>query len=109
MSLKAKHNETIFSVGDTVRLKQQFFVGEKPQTQILEGLVIAIKNRGVGKSFTVRKIGADGIGVEKIWAINSPNLLEVKVKKTGLVRRSKLYYLRSRTGKLALATKTSKI
>ena len=107
MALTAKHNDTGFSVGDTVRVKHQFFSGDKAQSQTFEGVVIAIKNRGEGKSFTVRKIGADGIGVEKIWPLLSPNVLQVTVKKPGSVRRAKLYYLRSRIGKQALATKTS--
>lgn len=105
MSLKAKHNETVFSVGDTVRVKHQFYVADKAQSQTFEGVVIAIKRRGEGKTFTVRKIATDGIGVEKIWPLMSPNILKVTVKKSGKVRRSKLYYLRHRIGKQALATK----
>lgn len=107
MALKAKHQETSFQVGDTVRVKQQFQAGEKIQTQTFEGVVIAIKGRGIGKTFTVRKIAADSVGVEKIWSIASPNLLKVTVKKPGRVRRAKLYYLRQRIGKLALATKAA--
>ncbi len=105
MALTAQHQETKFSVGDTIRVKQQFFSGDKAQSQIFEGVVIAIKGRGVGQSFTVRKIASDGVGVEKIWPMASPNLLSVTVKKTGKVRRAKLYYLRDRIGKQALATK----
>lgn len=107
MSLKAKHGETIFSVGDTVRVKHQFFVGDKAQAQTFEGVVMAIKGRGEGKTLTVRKISADAVGVEKIWPLLSPNILNITVKKPGKVRRSKLYYLRKRVGKQALATKAS--
>src|SRR3989339_395884 len=107
MALTAKHQDTSFNVGDIVRVKQQFQAGEKTQTQIFEGVVIAIKGRGIGKSFTVRKIGSDAVGVEKIWPLMSPNVLKVTVKKAGKVRRAKLYYLRQRIGKLALATKAS--
>jgi large subunit ribosomal protein L19 len=107
MALTATHNETKFSVGDMVRVHQRFFVGDKAQTQIFEGLVIAIKNRGDGKSITLRKIGADGVGIEKIWPLSNPNLTKITVKKAGKVKRSKLYYLRQRGGKLALATKAS--
>jgi large subunit ribosomal protein L19 len=106
MALTAKHQNTEFKVGDTVRVKQRFFSDDKEQTQIFEGVVLAIQNRGEGRSFTVRKIGADGIGVEKIWLLASPNLLQVTVKKKGQIRRSKLYYLRNRLGKQALAIKT---
>ena len=94
-------------MGDTVRVKQQFQAGEKTQSQTFEGVVIAIKGRGIGKSFTVRKIGSDAVGVEKIWPLMSPNVLKVTVKKAGKVKRAKLYYLRQRIGKLALATKAS--
>lgn len=107
MALTAKHQDTKFSVGDMIRVKQQFFSGDKAQSQIFEGVVIGIKGRGVGQSFTVRKIATDGVGVEKIWPIASPNLLKITVKKTGRVHRAKLYYLRNRIGKQALATKAS--
>lgn len=107
MALTAKHQDTSFNVGDIVRVKQQFQAGEKTQSQTFEGVVIAIKGRGIGKSFTVRKIGSDAVGVEKIWPLMSPNVLKVTVKKAGKVRRAKLYYLRQRIGKLALATKAS--
>ncbi|KKU86941.1 MAG: 50S ribosomal protein L19 [Candidatus Beckwithbacteria bacterium GW2011_GWC2_47_9] len=107
MALTAKHQDTSFNVGDIVRVKQQFQAGEKTQSQTFEGVVIAIKGRGIGKSFTVRKIGSDAVGVEKIWPLMSPNVLKVTVKKAGKVKRAKLYYLRQRIGKLALATKAS--
>ena len=107
MAIQAKHQETKFSVGDTVRVKHQFQAGEKTQSQTFEGVVIAIKGRGIGRTFTVRKISADAIGVEKIWPLISPNVLKVTVKKPGKVKRAKLYYLRQRIGKLALATKAS--
>ncbi len=107
MALTAIHQDTKFKVGDTVRVAQRFFVGDKAQNQIFEGLVIAIKGHGDGKSITLRKIGADGVGVEKIWPLKNPNLVKITVKKPGQVKRAKLYYLRNRTGKLALATKAS--
>src|SRR3989344_1613596 len=105
MALTAKHQDTSFRVGDLVRVKQQFQAGEKNQLQTFEGVVLAIKGHGDGKSFTIRRIAADGIGGEKIWPLRSPNLISVTVKKAGKVRRAKLYYLRQRIGKLALATK----
>lgn len=107
MALKAKHQDTDFKVGDTIRVKHQFLSGEKTQSQTFEGVVIAIKGRGIGRTFTVRKISADSVGVEKIWPLLSPNVLKVTIKKAGKVRRAKLYYLRQRIGKLALATKAS--
>ena len=79
--------------------------GEKIRTQPFEGIVIAIKGRGENKMFTVRKIGADAIGVERIWPDNSPWIEKVVVKKQGRVRRAKLYYLRKRVGKKAKKVK----
>lgn len=93
-------NTTITS-GDTVRIHQEISEGDKKRIQIFEGIVIAIKNRESGKSFTIRKIGANGIGVEKIYPINMPGLKKLEVKSRGQVRRSKLYYLRERIGKAA--------
>ncbi len=89
------------SVGDTVRVHQQIVEGDKKRVQVYEGIVIAIKNRGAGKTFTVRKIGANGIGVEKIFPVNVPGITKVEVKSKGSVRRNKLYYLRDRIGKAA--------
>ena len=85
--------------GDTVKVHQKIKEGEKERIQIFEGIVIAIKNRGVNRSFTVRKIGADGIGVERVWALNSPHLAKIETKKLGKVRRAKLYFLRTKLGK----------
>lgn len=92
-------------VGDTVRVHQEIKEGDKTRVQIFEGLVIAIKNRGNGKSFTVRKIGANSIGVEKIYPINMPQIKKIEVKRKGDVRRAKLYFLRDRVGKAATRIK----
>jgi len=96
------------NIGDTIRVYQKFKVDDKTQSQIFEGLLIAIKGRGVNKSFTARKIAADSIGVEKIWPVNSPNITKVTVKKKGNTRRAKLYYLRNRLGKESLKVKGRK-
>jgi len=106
MSLFADYQQTKIKVGDFVRVKYQYFSGTKTQTQSFSGLVIAIKGRESQKTFMVRKIGADGIGVEKIWPIASPNLIKIDLVKPGNIRRAKLYYLRQRIGKEALATKS---
>jgi len=97
------------STGDTVRIHQQIVEGDKKRIQVYEGIVIAIKNRGVGKTFTVRKIGTNGIGVEKIFPVNMPGIVKVEVKSKGAVRRSKLYYLRDRIGKAASRIKEKSI
>ncbi len=90
----AKWQDTEFHVGDTIRVHQKFKEEDKTRTQIFEGVVIAIRGRGENKSFTVRKIAAGGIGVERIWPLISPWIAKIVVKKKGKVRRAKLYYLR---------------
>jgi len=78
----------------------------RERIQIFEGLVIRVSaGEGVEKSFTVRKI-VEGIGVEKVFLMNSPNLIKIEIKKKGEVRRAKLYYMRSRSGKSARLTET---
>lgn len=91
--------------GDTVRIHQEIAEGSKTRIQIFEGIVIAIKNSGTGKSFTVRKIASNGIGVEKIFPAMLPSIKNIEVKRQGQVRRSKLYYLRDRIGKAATRIK----
>jgi large subunit ribosomal protein L19 len=98
------HDQSIAS-GDTVRVHQEILEGGKKRVQVFEGIVIAIKNRGAGKSFTVRKIGANSIGVEKIFPVQLPSIKKIEVKRQGSVRRSKLYYLRDQVGKAATRVK----
>ncbi len=105
MSAYASINNTNFSVGDTLRISQEITEGEKKRLQVFEGIVIAIKNRGAGKTMTVRKIGANSIGVEKIFPLSLSSLKKIEVKRQGEVRRSKLYYLRERIGKAATRIK----
>lgn len=86
-----------FRVGDTVRVGQKIKEGEKTRVQNFEGVVIAVNK--TAQSFTIRKI-SDGVGVERIWPINSPWIDSIKVIKTATkVRRAKLYYLRDLTQK----------
>ncbi len=73
----------------------------RERIQVYEGIVIAIKGQGEGRSFTVRRIGAAGVGIERIFPLNSPWIKVVEVKKSGKVRRAKLYYLRKKMGKEA--------
>ncbi len=96
-----KYQDQTIASGDTVRIHQEVIEGDKKRIQIFEGIVIAIKNRGTNKSFTVRKIGANNIGVEKILPANLPTIKKIEVKRKGHVKRSKLYYLRDRVGKAA--------
>lgn len=88
-------------VGQTVRVHQKIKEGNKERIQIFEGLVIKISSgHGVSKTFTVRKV-FQGIGVEKIFPIHSPNIEKIEVTKSSKIRRAKLYYMRERTGKAA--------
>lgn len=90
-------------VGDTVRVHNKVVEGNKSRIQVYEGILIGLKGRGVNKTFTVRKIGAGGIGVERIWPLDSNVIVKIEVKKkAGKVRRAKLYYLRNLTGKEAV-------
>lgn len=98
------HNQ-IVNVGDTVSIHQEISEGKKTRVQVFEGLVIAIKNRDVNKSFTVRKIASDGMGVEKIFPLQMPSIKKIVVKRHGSVKRSKLYYLRAKVGKAASRVK----
>ncbi len=99
------YNETEIGTGDTLRVHQEITEGAKTRIQIFEGIVVAIKNRGTGKTFTVRKIGAGGIGVEKIYPVSLTAIKKIEIKRKGAVRRSKLYYLRERIGKAATRIK----
>jgi large subunit ribosomal protein L19 len=89
-----------FSPGDTVVVNVNVVEGERKRAQAFEGVVIAKRNRGIGSSFTVRKISS-GEGVERTFQTYSPLIASVEVKRKGEVRRSKLYYLRQRSGKSA--------
>lgn len=89
-----------FSPGDTVIVNVTVVEGERKRAQAFEGVVIAKKNRGIGSSFTVRKISS-GEGVERTFQTYSPLIASIEVKRKGEVRRAKLYYLRQRSGKSA--------
>ncbi|GMQ96891.1 MAG: 50S ribosomal protein L19 [Gammaproteobacteria bacterium] len=89
-----------FASGDTVVVQVRVKEGERERMQAFEGVVIAKRNRGLNSSFTVRKV-SHGEGVERVFQTHSPAIASIKVKRRGNVRRAKLYYLRSRTGKAA--------
>ncbi len=89
-----------FSPGDTVLVQVRVKEGERERLQAYEGVVIAIRNRGLNSSFTVRKI-SHGEGVERVFQTHSPAVADIKIKRRGDVRRAKLYYLRERSGKSA--------
>ncbi len=87
-----------FEIGDIVDVHCRIKEGDKERTQIFTGTVIARKGRGINETFTVRRI-VNNEGVERIFPINSPNVLDIRPIRSGKTRRAKLYYLRKRTGK----------
>ena len=89
-----------FRIGDTVKVSVNIREGERERIQMFEGTVIARRGSGVAETFTVRRLSY-GVGVERVFPLHSPNVVDVKVVRRGKVRRSKLYYLRDRVGKAA--------
>src|SRR5215475_1067892 len=87
-----------FKIGDTVDVHQRILEGQKERIQIFQGVVIARKGEGMREMFTVRRI-VQGEGVERVFPLHSPKIARIEVKRTGAVRRAKLYYLRKRVGK----------
>ena len=90
-----------FRAGDTVRVAVTIKEGSKTRVQNFEGVCIAIRGEGVGRTFNVRKIGANSIGVERIFPLYSDSIDSIEVLRRGRVRRAKLFYLRDRKGKSA--------
>jgi large subunit ribosomal protein L19 len=88
-----------FNSGDTVRIFYKIIEGGKSRVQPFEGIVISKKGTGVSKTFTVRRIGADNIGVERIFPLYSPMIEKVEVVKRSKVRRAKLYYIKDKAVK----------
>jgi large subunit ribosomal protein L19 len=95
-----QENKENFSIGDTVKVHFNIIEGTTERIQVFEGLVIAKKNDGIRKTFTVRKMSY-GVGVERIFPLHSPKIQKIEVTRRGRVRRAKLYYIRKRVGKAA--------
>ena len=89
-----------FSPGDTIVVQVKVKEGTRERLQAFEGVVIAIRNRGLHSAFTVRKV-SHGEGVERVFQTHSPSIADIQVKRRGAVRRAKLYYLREREGRAA--------
>lgn len=87
-----------FKVGDTVKVYFKIVEGKTERVQVYEGLVICFKGSGLTRTFTVRK-NSYGVGVERIFPVNSPRIAKVEVVRPGKVRRAKLYYIRDKIGK----------
>lgn len=113
MANQATFGETSFNVGDQVRVsvrlieqekkggktKREERVEQRERIQAFDGVVLAIRGEGENKSFTVRRMGVGGIGIERIFPLSSPWITKIEVKKKGDVRRAKLYYLRGKKKK----------
>jgi large subunit ribosomal protein L19 len=97
----ASKNVPFFKAGDTLRLGVEIKEGNKTRIQAFEGVVIGRHGNGVDATFTIRKIGANSVGVERIFPLYSDSLKEIALLRSGRVRRAKLNYLRERTGKAA--------
>ena len=93
-----------FSIGDTIAVSQRIKEGDKERIQVFEGDVIAMHKKGVSNTFTIRKIGANAVAVERIFPFYSPKIDAVKFVRKGQARRAKLYYIRERVGKAARVT-----
>src|SRR5438093_5387615 len=94
----AKKDVTEFRIGDQVEVHQRILEGQKERIQVFSGVVIARRGQSMSETFTVRRI-VQGEGVERIFPLHSPKIAKIEVKRTGRVRRAKLYYLRDRVGK----------
>ena len=90
-----------FRAGDTVKVAVRIKEGNKERVQNYEGVCIAIRGQGAGKTFTVRKMGANSVGVERIFPLYSDSIESIEVVRRGRVRRAKLFYLRELKGKAA--------
>jgi len=93
-----------FKVGDGVRVHTKVREGDKERIQIFSGVVIARKGHGIHESFTVRRISY-GEGVERVFPVNSPNIDKIEIEKASEPMRARMYYLRERTGKAAMAVR----
>ncbi len=97
-SKSLKKKVPYFEIGDTVEVQCKIQEGNKTRIQVFTGTVIARKGRGINETFTVRRIVGDE-GVERIFPLHSPNVVDIRPIRSGKARRAKLYYLRNRSGK----------
>lgn len=89
------------SVGDSVTVYVRVVEGRRERVQMIRGLVIRIQGKGINRNFTVRRVASNGVGVELTYLLRSPRIEKIEIHRSGHVRRSKLYYMRNRTGKSA--------
>jgi large subunit ribosomal protein L19 len=99
--LEPNPNIPALRTGDTVRVHSRIVEGNRERIQLVQGVIIRMKKGGPQASFTVRRIGAHGVGVERTFPFHSPRVEKVEILRSGKVRRAKLYYLRGLRGKAA--------
>ena len=97
-----KISEFRIKPGDLVRVNSKVKEGNRERIQSFEGIIIAMGGSKESKTFTIRKIASGGVGVERIWPLNSPLIVSIEMKKPSKMKRAKLYYLRGRIGKAAM-------
>ena len=95
-----KEDKPKIKIGDVIKVHVKIVEGSRERIQVFEGTVIAMKGSGVSETFTVRRVSY-GVGIERVFPVNSPNVAKVELVRHGRVRRSKLYYLRDRVSKAA--------
>jgi large subunit ribosomal protein L19 len=106
---RMKESTPDFSVGDTVRVDIRVIEGDRERVQAFQGIVMQRRGSGMGETFTVRKV-SQGVGVERVFPLHSPNVSSIRVLRKGKVRRAKLFYLRELKGKAArIAERTEKV
>ncbi len=98
VEVKANPNIPALTSGDTVKVSTKVVEGDKERTQVFQGVIIKVRNRGAGSSFTVRRV-TYGVGVERTFPLYSPRVEKVEIVRRGKTRRAKLYYLRGRSAK----------
>lgn len=98
MAISLKIKDTEVHVGDIIKVHLKLIEGEKERIQVFEGMVLGIRGRGVNKTFTVRKMSS-GIGVERIFPVDSPWIIKIEMSKKGSVRRAKLTYVRHQSSR----------
>ncbi len=98
---KADRGFPKFNVGDTIVVSQRIKEGDKERLQLFEGDVIAIRNKGIATTFTIRKIGSNAVSIERIFPYYSPLIDSIKFVRKGKVRRAKLFFMRERIGRAA--------
>jgi large subunit ribosomal protein L19 len=105
---QVKSSSVPFKVGDGVRVHTKVREGDKERVQVFAGVVIAHKGSGIHETFTVRRISY-GEGVERVFPVNSPNIEKIEIERESEPGKARLFYLRDRTGKAAMAVKEKRV